>query len=113
MNNKLTWLGAKHIYQHVKKERRYHLCLGIKCGCIIWVIKIFKYRKTNKVPRSLWAIYEHFVSISIYRIKDFCPLDKMAMEKVWLSDVQEGFVLGKIVDLTDEGASVQRLNGPK
>ena len=32
------------------------------------------------------------------------------MEKVWISDPQEGFVLGRIVDLTDEGALVARLD---
>ena len=32
------------------------------------------------------------------------------MEKVWISDPHEGFVLGRIVDLTDEGALVARLD---
>ena len=31
------------------------------------------------------------------------------MEKVWVCDPHEGFVLGRIVDLTEEGALVARL----
>ena len=34
----------------------------------------------------------------------------MDKEKVWVSEPQEGFVLGQIVDLTDEGALVQPLS---
>merc|ERR1719367_1689798 len=34
----------------------------------------------------------------------------MDREKVWVSEPQEGFVLGQIVDLTDEGALVQPLS---
>ena len=37
----------------------------------------------------------------------------MDKEKVWVSDPSEGFVLGQIVDLTDEGACVQPLNRAK
>ena len=37
-------------------------------------------------------------------------LDK---EKVWLSDPHEGFILGRIVDLTDEGALVEHLEGKR
>ena len=33
----------------------------------------------------------------------------MDKEKVWVSDPVDGFVLGQIVDLTDEGALVQPL----
>ena len=33
----------------------------------------------------------------------------MDKEKVWVSDPLDGFVLGQIVDLTDEGALVQPL----
>lgn len=33
----------------------------------------------------------------------------MDKEKVWVSDPQDGFVLGQIVDLTDDGAVVQPL----
>jgi len=32
------------------------------------------------------------------------------MEKVWICDPQEGFVLGRIVDLTEDGAMVARLD---
>jgi len=32
------------------------------------------------------------------------------MEKVWIPDPNDGFVLGRIVDLTDEGALVARLD---
>jgi hypothetical protein len=35
------------------------------------------------------------------------------MERVWISDALEGFVLGRIVDLTADGALVARLEGPK
>ena len=31
----------------------------------------------------------------------------MDKEKVWVSEPQDGFVLGQIVDLTEEGALVQ------
>ena len=31
------------------------------------------------------------------------------MERVWISDPHEGFVLGRIVDLTEDGALVSRL----
>jgi len=34
----------------------------------------------------------------------------MDKEKVWVSEPQEGFVLGQIVDLTDEGALVQPIS---
>ena len=34
----------------------------------------------------------------------------MDKEKVWVSDPNDGFVLGQIVDLTDEGALVQPIN---
>jgi hypothetical protein len=37
-------------------------------------------------------------------------LDK---EKVWISDPHEGFILGRIVDLTDEGALVEHLEGKR
>ena len=32
------------------------------------------------------------------------------MEKVWICDPHEGFVLGRIVDLTEDGAMVARLD---
>ena len=35
------------------------------------------------------------------------------MEKVWVCDPHEGFVLGRIVDLTEEGALVARLDKSK
>ena len=34
-------------------------------------------------------------------------------EKVWVCDPHEGFVLGRIVDLTEEGAVVERLEGKR
>ena len=34
----------------------------------------------------------------------------MDKEKVWVSEPQEGFVLGQIIDLTDEGAMVQPIS---
>lgn len=37
-------------------------------------------------------------------------LDK---EKVWISDPHDGFILGRIVDLTDEGALVEHLEGKR
>ncbi len=37
----------------------------------------------------------------------------MDKEKVWVSDPVDGFVLGQIVDLTDEGALVQPLSRAK
>ena len=45
------------------------------------------------------------------------PEDKkreiMDREKVWVPDPDEGFVLGQIVDLTEEGAMVQPLSRSK
>ena len=37
----------------------------------------------------------------------------MDQDKVWVSDPLNGFVLGQIVDLTDEGALVQPINRSK
>jgi len=37
-------------------------------------------------------------------------LDK---EKVWISDPHDGFILGRIIDLTEEGAMVEHLEGKK
>ena len=34
-------------------------------------------------------------------------------EKVWVSDPHEGFVLGRIIDLTEEGAVVERVEGKR
>ncbi len=34
-------------------------------------------------------------------------------ELVWIADPHAGFVLGRIIDLTDEGALVERVSGKK
>ena len=39
--------------------------------------------------------------------------EMMDKEKVWVSDPHNGFVLGRIVDLTKEGALIERITGKK
>jgi len=39
--------------------------------------------------------------------------EMLEKEKVWISDPHDGFVLGRIVDLTEEGALVERVHGKR
>ena len=39
--------------------------------------------------------------------------EMLEKEKVWMSDPHDGFVLGRIIDLTEEGALVERVHGKR
>ena len=39
--------------------------------------------------------------------------EMLEKEKVWISDPHDGFVLGRIIDLTEEGALVERVHGKR